>query len=562
MTDRPSDRLTNGRLTVRPSDRRTAALFGRPPVRSSALSARPLVRWSAIALLASLFPTALPAQLKAADSAWVAGDFGRAQVAYERSLHDNPGSVHALYRLAVLASWAGRLDSSLSLLRDAREVEPLDPDVRLYEAKVLSWRGAVQEAMARYDSILAVYPENRDAMFGRARALAWAGRLEEATAEYRKLEARDPNDLEVMAGLGEVAALSGDLDEAARQYLRALARNPRHLPSLVGLARVRHWQGRDRQARDFIDRALAIAPTEQDELEVARAIRAASRPDLEVTVGWSHDSDHNTLWWESLTSSTPLAEALRGFVTVGLNQSSDPVRDASRSGGELGLSWSRGNLRAAGALGLRYLSPSADPSRTSATARADASLRLSSVAGVGLTFTHETFDETAFLAAQRIDATDLGGEGDVQLHEGLLLGTGGDLGWLSDGNSRHSLVISLSQRIAPRLAAGVFGRYLAYDTPGIGYFSPDRYLVGEARGSYTWVVRGGWEGRVSGGLGVQQVDTDGRAQSQWHFELRVAHRWAALNEAALSGGISNSALSSTTGAYRYYTTALTVRLGL
>jgi hypothetical protein len=42
----------------------------------------------------------------------------------------------------------------------------------------------------------------------------------------------------------------------------------------------------------------------------------------------------------------------------------------------------------------------------------------------------------------------------------------------------------------------------------------------------------------------------------------VARRFGVINEVALSGGISNAAVSSTTGAFRYYTAQLTARIGL
>jgi hypothetical protein len=122
-------------------------------------------------------------------------------------------------------------------------------------------------------------------------------------------------------------------------------------------------------------------------------------------------------------------------------------------------------------------------------------------------------------------------------------------------------VVSLTQRVARRFTVGLFGRALGYDARGTGYFAPDRFLVGEVRGSYTYGLRR-WEARLSGGLGAQQIGQGGRAQSEWHAEARVARRWSVINEVALSGGFSNSAESSTTGAFRYYTAALSLRLGL
>ena len=71
-----------------------------------------------------------------------------------------------------------------------------------------------------------------------------------------------------------------------------------------------------------------------------------------------------------------------------------------------------------------------------------------------------------------------------------------------------------------------------------------------------------WETRLSGGLGVQQVGHGSAAQAEGHLEARVARRWATINEVGLGLGYSHSAISSTTGAFDYYTLVLNLRLGL
>jgi hypothetical protein len=156
---------------------------------------------------------------------------------------------------------------------------------------------------------------------------------------------------------------------------------------------------------------------------------------------------------------------------------------------------------------------------------------------------------------------EISADGDVALTPTLSVGTGGSLAWLSDGNVRRAAVLSLTQRLGQRYTVGLFGRVMGYESPGVGYFTPDRFLVGEVRGSYTWAVRK-WESRLSAGLGLQQVGIGATAQSEWHAEARVARRFGTINEVALGAGLSNSAVSSTTGAFRYYSAQISARLGL
>jgi hypothetical protein len=67
---------------------------------------------------------------------------------------------------------------------------------------------------------------------------------------------------------------------------------------------------------------------------------------------------------------------------------------------------------------------------------------------------------------------------------------------------------------------------------------------------------------VSGGLGAQQIGQEGAAQTEWHLEGRAGPRWGSGNKIELFGLITNSAVSSTTGAFRYGSAGVTIRLVL
>jgi hypothetical protein len=138
---------------------------------------------------------------------------------------------------------------------------------------------------------------------------------------------------------------------------------------------------------------------------------------------------------------------------------------------------------------------------------------------------------------------------------------GGGLLWLSDGNHRSSGSLGLTQKLGRGFFAGVFGRTLSYERRGTGYFSPDRFQVLEGNAGYNIESRR-WVGTVSGGLGAQQVGEHGAAQTEWHAEARVGPRWGSGNRIEVYGLITNSAVSSTTGAFRYRAAGVNVRLGL
>ena len=264
-----------------------------------------------------LLAAPLSAQSRAADSLWAAGEYAAAGVEYQRALHDNPGWVRALYRLAILASWDGRLDSAHALLADARELEPDEIAVRAYQAKMYAWQGLYRAAVLRYDSLLDDNGVYREARFGRAQAYAWWGRHEDAEREFRALVAYDPDDAE----------------------------------ALVALAQLRQWQGRPDEASQFAARALRIAPEDRAAREIARQARALSRPRLELTLGFGHDSDDNNSAWQTLGTSFIAADGFRVFGSVGAFEASDPFQDGTRLSGRgrrLLAPWQPGGDRRAG----------------------------------------------------------------------------------------------------------------------------------------------------------------------------------------------------------------------
>lgn len=450
------------------------------------------MKWLALGAAVMCAAPLAQAQQATADSAWVAGDFHTARINYERVLVQDPQSVRANYRLGILASWDGKLDSALVLIRRARAVEPRDPDLRTTEARILSWDGRTDEAIALYDSVVTDSPQHADA--------------------------------------------------------------------LAGLSQVYLWSGRYSLSRTYAARALAADPESRTARELDRTIRATFSPQLEITLGWSNDSDDNTSWWQTVAGSYLLSDAFRAFGSVGALEASDPLRDATRLSAEAGLAYGAGNLYASGALGVRHLSPENGASRGAGTFRISGGYRLGS-AGIGIGFAHYPFDETALLMERNIDVDALDLSGDATISPGLSLGAGAGFASLSDDNSRTSGILTLTRTIKRDFFVGLMARALGYDFKGIGYFSPDWFSVYEVRAGYT---RSGliWIGRISGGLGVQQVGSGARTQSEWHLEGRFGRKWGLMNSVELFGGLSNSAESSTTGAFKYRTAGIVVRLGL
>jgi hypothetical protein len=282
---------------------------------------------------------------------------------------------------------------------------------------------------------------------------------------------------------------------------------------------------------------------------------------LDATAIWSNDSDHNTVFGQTLRATVASGSGVAAFGAVNALEASDRTLDDTRYGGEAGLSLDLGTFQLLGAAGGRRLNPEAAPSRTSATYRAQLRWRPVPALGLGVGYSRAPFDEIASLIERGLDLEALEGGADLRPLLGLTVTGGLGALWLSDGNRRTGANAGLTQKISRYFFLGAEGRRLTYRRRDPGYFSPDRFSVLEGIAGYS-LEGSPWIAGLSGGLGGQQVGRQGKTQTEWHLEGRTGKRWGRGNRIELFGLVTNSAVSSTTGAFRHRSAGLSVRLGL
>jgi len=261
----------------------------------------------------------LAAQLPGAEEAFRRGRFAEARAGYERVLSSDSLSQRALYQLAILDSWDGKLDRSLARFAKLRRLEPRDPDFMVAHARTLSWARRTRD----------------DALAGRARVTAW----------------------------------SGDLDRAERYWRAGLALHPDDAELLVGLAQTLYWNDQPALAEGYVTRARRLAPGDSAAQGLERAVRAALRPDIATSVDGGGDTDHNDFIAQQATVTGWLAPALRGVVRAGWRRSTDLAGHGSSYGGAgilVAALGRRAELRAGA--GVRRVSPDNAAARTPATA--------------------------------------------------------------------------------------------------------------------------------------------------------------------------------------------------
>lgn len=475
----------------------------------------------------------LAAQLPDAEAAFRRGDYRVARAAYERVLAGDSGNVRALYQLAILDSWDGKLARSLERFARLRRLAPTDGDIMVAQARVLAWADRTAAAGALYDSVLARAPDRTDALAGRARSVAW----------------------------------SGDLDRAEGLWREALARHADEPELLIGLAQTLFWKGQPGLAEAYAARARALAPQDRTVLELARELRAAVRPSVRTTVDGAGDSDGNSFVAQEAYYEASLSTAVRGTLRAGWRRAS--------LGGAAGSSYGVGGQMSAplgakagvqAGLGVRRLEPDGGGGTTPLTAALGLRLRPARDVAAGIGYSRAPFDETAALIADGLVVDALDGSVDVAPSPHWSLSGGGGGAWLSDGNRRYSAVAAVLARVLPGVQVGPFARVMGYRRRGSGYFSPDRFSVLEGRVTTDW-RRARWGVRADGGLGSQQVFQGAAHQLEWHIGVTLTRGWGASNEIALVGLLTNSAVAIATGGvrtegFRYRTLGVRFQQGL
>jgi Tfp pilus assembly protein PilF len=487
-----------------------------------------------ICVLLSLVAAA--AQLPEAEDAFRRGDHRAARAGYEAVLQHDSSNVRALYRLAILDSWDGKLQRSLDRFVSLRRLEPADPDIMVAHARVLAWAGENRQSERLYDSVLVRAPGRGDALAGRARAVAWAGDLERAVRLWRVALDVHPDDAEIV----------------------------------IGLAQTLFWMGKPELAESYAARARQLAPDDRAARDFLSLVRAALRPEIATASNYAHDSDDNAFFAQDGSFTTSLGRDLRGTLQAGLRRATDPVRTGASygAGGYIVAPLGRGTVLRAG-VGVRRLEPEGGVARTPLTAQLGFSFRPARFASLSVAYSRSPFDETALLieSGYNVDGVDL--SFDVTPRPGVSVSGGGGAAWLSDpvSNRRLGGVFAVMVAVRKGVEAGVLGRMMGYRTPnpGAGYFAPDRFSVLEARGAYTW-RKERWGVRTDGGLGIQQVGAGAPTQSEWHAGVAVTRGWSANSELALVGSLTNSAASrsgtATAAGFKYASLSLRLRQGL
>jgi arylsulfatase A-like enzyme/Tfp pilus assembly protein PilF len=235
---------------------------------------------------------------------YLAGDLDEAVALCRKIIARRPDMALSHLQLAHLERERGRLDAAAAAARRAVELTPRDPDAVSLYAVYLTEGGHAREAVAFLGPYAREQEPDIDVLTALGMAQARLGRDEDALATFARARAIDPTSAMVLVNVGTVYLMQGDrtrarqafeaaldiddgvarahnslgviaaeegrTEEAIARWQRAVALNPRDYQCLFNLGTTLREQGRAREAREYLEAYLRVAPVALEREDMAR----------------------------------------------------------------------------------------------------------------------------------------------------------------------------------------------------------------------------------------------------------------------------------------------------
>jgi tetratricopeptide (TPR) repeat protein len=186
-----------------------------------------------------------------------------------RAVEFDPGNPDAVLKLARILRTLERNDEALGWFLKYAEMVPADYLGLAHIGSCLSALGRYDEAERYFRRSLAGL-DDATTHYNLGLLMATGGRLDEAEREYRRALAIDPAHRDARGNLAPLLVRMGRVNQAIGELRRLVADDPENAAALTNLGVVLMEQGRTAEARQYLEKALEIAPG----LDQARAALA------------------------------------------------------------------------------------------------------------------------------------------------------------------------------------------------------------------------------------------------------------------------------------------------
>jgi len=156
----------------------------------------------------------------------------------------------------------------VTLLAEGPQAPPASSVPTLAEASQLAADGRNADALAAFQRIASDNPNDHEARIWIARLHERLGRPSVAEAVYRSVLLEDPRNVDAMIGVGETLLARHAADEAIDVLQRAEMLAPDSEMVLASLGRAHRDAGNSVRAIGYLERVVAMSPTEQHRLSL------------------------------------------------------------------------------------------------------------------------------------------------------------------------------------------------------------------------------------------------------------------------------------------------------
>jgi YaiO family outer membrane protein len=172
---------------------------------------------------------------------------------------------------------SGDYKDAITICLGELELRPADYDVNFLLAQAYARSGDRNKALDRLKKMEALFPKNSDVVLFEARIYTWRREYAAALARYEEVLEFAPGNEEALVGTADVEARQKNF-AVAREILRqVLEKNSRNADAYYHLGLLDQWQGNRGQARENFEKAVALAPDNED----YRAFLTQSTPRLQ-----------------------------------------------------------------------------------------------------------------------------------------------------------------------------------------------------------------------------------------------------------------------------------------
>jgi tetratricopeptide (TPR) repeat protein len=158
------------------------------------------------------------------------------------------------------------LAAAIQAYKQALQLDPNDPELKLGLARALSLSGHYEESQRIYQEFLAKAPDDADALEGLGYAFFRSDHALEARAIFERLLVRHPANPEFQTDLARVETRLGHYKQAGKILSAVLTSHPRQREARLQLAYVKLYQGRYAAALADFTQLLKADPTDFEAL--------------------------------------------------------------------------------------------------------------------------------------------------------------------------------------------------------------------------------------------------------------------------------------------------------